>query len=167
MLRLPHDGIALNEAFSGESAIIHKHACALGCEGIVSKRLGSPYRAGRSAHWVKVKNPAAPAVKGEAEEEWSGKRARGEGTNHIDSVAAFDRYQKLYLDTIHSFRREKRTEWRPFFSAARTLAIESQGFIAEDVSDDLEGYKAITCLACQRTHLVNPTTGKVLGVDDE
>jgi bifunctional non-homologous end joining protein LigD len=70
VLRLPHDGIALNEAFSGESAIIHKHACALGCEGIVSKRLGSPYRAGRSAHWVKVKNPAAPAVKGEAEEEW-------------------------------------------------------------------------------------------------
>jgi hypothetical protein len=28
----------------------------LGCEGIVSKRLGSPYRSGRSAHWVKVKN---------------------------------------------------------------------------------------------------------------
>jgi hypothetical protein len=23
----------------------------------VSKRLGSPYRSGRSAHWVKVKNP--------------------------------------------------------------------------------------------------------------
>jgi bifunctional non-homologous end joining protein LigD len=60
----------LNEAFGSEGAIIHKHACALGCEGIVSKRLGSPYRAGRSAHWVKVKNPAAPAVKGEAEEEW-------------------------------------------------------------------------------------------------
>ena len=55
---------------AARGAIIHKHACALGCEGIVSKRLGSPYRAGRSAHWVKVKNPAAPAVKGEAEEEW-------------------------------------------------------------------------------------------------
>jgi hypothetical protein len=36
-----------------EGAIIFKHACALGCEGIVSKRLGSRYRAGR-------KNPAAP-----------------------------------------------------------------------------------------------------------
>ena len=47
------------------------HACALGCEGIVSKRMGSPYRAGRSAHWLKIKNPAAPAVKREAEEEWS------------------------------------------------------------------------------------------------
>jgi len=39
-------------------------------EGIVSKRLGSPYRSGRSRHWVKSKNPAAPAVKREAEEEW-------------------------------------------------------------------------------------------------
>jgi len=40
-------------------------------EGIVSKRLGSPYRSGRSRHWVKSKNPAAPAVKREAEEDWA------------------------------------------------------------------------------------------------
>jgi bifunctional non-homologous end joining protein LigD len=70
LLRLPHEGIAVNEHFGGDGAVIYKHACALGCEGIVSKRLGSPYRAGRSAHWVKVKNPAAPGVKREAEEEW-------------------------------------------------------------------------------------------------
>jgi bifunctional non-homologous end joining protein LigD len=70
LLRLPHDGIAINEAFSGAGAVIYKHACALGCEGIVSKRLGSPYRAGRSAQWLKVKNPSAPAVKREAEEDW-------------------------------------------------------------------------------------------------
>ena len=63
LLRLPRDGIALNEQFKGDGAVIYKHACALGCEGIVSKRLGSPYRAGRSAHWLKIKNPAAPAVK--------------------------------------------------------------------------------------------------------
>jgi bifunctional non-homologous end joining protein LigD len=42
----------------------------LGCEGIVSKRIGSTYRSGRSKHWLKVKNPAAPAVRREAEEEW-------------------------------------------------------------------------------------------------
>jgi hypothetical protein len=36
---------------------------------IVSKRLGSTYRSGRSRHWVKSKNPAAPAVKREAEED--------------------------------------------------------------------------------------------------
>jgi ATP-dependent DNA ligase len=39
-------------------------------KGVVSKRLGSPYRSGRSDFWIKVKNPAAPAVKGEAEEKW-------------------------------------------------------------------------------------------------
>jgi bifunctional non-homologous end joining protein LigD len=71
LLRLPHDGIALNEAFSGEGAVIYKHACALGCEGIVSKRLGSPYRAGRSAHWLKIKNPNAPAVRRLEEEDWA------------------------------------------------------------------------------------------------
>lgn len=53
--------------------MIYKHACALGCEGIVSKRLGSPYRVGRPAHWLKIKNPDAPAAKREAEEDW-GKR---------------------------------------------------------------------------------------------
>jgi ATP-dependent DNA ligase len=48
-----------------------REACKLGCEGIASKRLGSPYRSGRSPHWVKVKNPKAPAVKREAEEDWA------------------------------------------------------------------------------------------------
>src|ERR1700733_14092006 len=62
--------LAFNEHYTGDAAIIYKHACALGCEGIVSKRLGSPYRSGRSAHWLKIKNPAAPAVRREAEEEW-------------------------------------------------------------------------------------------------
>jgi ATP-dependent DNA ligase len=45
-------------------------ACQLGCEGIVSKRLGSRYHSARSRHCVKVKNPAAPAVRREAEEDW-------------------------------------------------------------------------------------------------
>jgi bifunctional non-homologous end joining protein LigD len=52
LLRRPHDGIALNEHYKGDGAIIYRHACELGCEGIVSKRLGSPYRAGRSAYWI-------------------------------------------------------------------------------------------------------------------
>ena len=42
----------------------------MGLEGIVSKRLGSRYRSGRSPDWLKFKNPEAPAVKQEAEEEW-------------------------------------------------------------------------------------------------
>jgi len=36
----------------------------------VSKRLGSRYRSGRSPDWLKFKNPAAPAVRREAEEDW-------------------------------------------------------------------------------------------------
>ena len=45
------------------------HACKMGLEGIVSKRKDSPYRSGRSPHWIKSKNPNAPAVKREAEED--------------------------------------------------------------------------------------------------
>jgi ATP-dependent DNA ligase len=67
--RTPRAGIAFNE----HGAIIFRHACALGCEGIVSKRLGSSYRFGRG---LKVKNPAAPAVRREAEEDWGGRRLR-------------------------------------------------------------------------------------------
>jgi hypothetical protein len=36
------DGIALNVHYDGDGAIIYKHACALGCEGIVSKRSAEP-----------------------------------------------------------------------------------------------------------------------------
>jgi bifunctional non-homologous end joining protein LigD len=64
-------GIVVNEYFEGDGAIIYEHVCALDCEGIVSKRLGTPYRAGRSAHWLKVKNPDAPAVRRLEEEDWS------------------------------------------------------------------------------------------------
>jgi bifunctional non-homologous end joining protein LigD len=70
LVRRPQAGIVLNEVFEGKGDILFAHACKLGCEGIVSKRLGSPYRSGRSPHWVKVKNPKAPAVKREAEEDW-------------------------------------------------------------------------------------------------
>jgi ATP-dependent DNA ligase len=47
-MRLPHPGIALNETYREDGAIIFKHACALGCEGIVSKRLGSAYHVGEA-----------------------------------------------------------------------------------------------------------------------
>jgi bifunctional non-homologous end joining protein LigD len=71
LLRGSHSSIAFNEHFEEDGAIVFREACKLGCEGIVSKRLGSFYRSGRSAHWVLVvKNPQAPAVKREAEEDW-------------------------------------------------------------------------------------------------
>lgn len=62
--------IVLNEVYEDGWCDCVREACRLGCEGIVSKRLGSMYRRGRSPHWVKVKNPNAPAVKREAEEDW-------------------------------------------------------------------------------------------------
>ncbi|MFZ0988346.1 MAG: DNA ligase, partial [Xanthobacteraceae bacterium] len=62
--------IVPNETYEEDGAIVFREACRLGCEGIVSKRLGSIYRRGRSPHWIKVKNPKAPAVTREAEEDW-------------------------------------------------------------------------------------------------
>jgi bifunctional non-homologous end joining protein LigD len=55
----------LNEHISEPGDIVFGDACKLGLEGIVSKRLGSPYRSGRSHDWLKSKNPHAPAVKRE------------------------------------------------------------------------------------------------------
>ena len=40
---------------AGDPAAMWDAATALGLEGVVSKRLGGPYRAGRSASWVRTK----------------------------------------------------------------------------------------------------------------
>jgi bifunctional non-homologous end joining protein LigD len=69
------NGIELNEHLEHEDAsLVLQHACKLGFEGIVSKRKNSPYRAGRSPDWIKLKNPKAPAVTREAEENWPGEQ---------------------------------------------------------------------------------------------
>ena len=39
-----------------------EHACKLGAEGIVSKRVDRAYRAGRCGHWLKMKNKQHPAM---------------------------------------------------------------------------------------------------------
>jgi bifunctional non-homologous end joining protein LigD len=68
-------GIRFNEHLDEEDGpLVFHHACKLGLEGVVSKRRNSPYGSGRSPHWIKSKNPNAPAVKREAEEDWSGRR---------------------------------------------------------------------------------------------
>jgi len=38
-------------------------ACRMGLEGLVSKRRDRPYQAGRSKHWIKIKNRSHPAMK--------------------------------------------------------------------------------------------------------
>jgi bifunctional non-homologous end joining protein LigD len=45
--------VQLNEHIAERGDIVFRHACKLGFEGIVSKRLGSPYVSGRSRHWIK------------------------------------------------------------------------------------------------------------------
>ena len=62
-------GLVLNEQYEHDGPLFFEYACALGCEGIVSKRKGS------RRDWVKTKNPAAPAVK-QAEEDWGKDRWR-------------------------------------------------------------------------------------------
>src|SRR5262249_51561286 len=51
LLKGAHLSIVLNEHFDEDGAAVYRAACQLGCEGIVSKRLGSSYRSGRSKHW--------------------------------------------------------------------------------------------------------------------
>ena len=63
-------GLRLNEHLTHPGELVFRHACKMGLEGIVSKRRGSRYRSGRTKDWLKFKNPDAPAVKREAEENW-------------------------------------------------------------------------------------------------
>jgi bifunctional non-homologous end joining protein LigD len=71
ILRKSRHGVRLNEHLEHpEGDVVFRHACKMGLEGIVSKRLGSRYRSGRSPDWLKFKNPEAPAVRREAEEDW-------------------------------------------------------------------------------------------------
>jgi bifunctional non-homologous end joining protein LigD len=63
LLRNPSAGIQLSEHIDGgDGTAVFAHACKLGLEGIVAKRRDRPYRSGRSADWIKVKNPDAPAA---------------------------------------------------------------------------------------------------------
>jgi bifunctional non-homologous end joining protein LigD len=66
----PH-GILYNEHMEGDGAMIFRHACRLGCEGIVSKRADWPYRSARSRDWLKVKSPAAIEQQRIRSENWN------------------------------------------------------------------------------------------------
>jgi ATP-dependent DNA ligase len=71
LLRRARPGLRFHEHLNDMPGdVIFRHACKLGLEGIVSKRLGSRYRSGHSRDWLKFNNLEAPAVKREAEEEW-------------------------------------------------------------------------------------------------
>ena len=51
-------GLLYSEPILNEDGpTVYQHACRLGLEGIVSKRIDSPYRSGRVRTWLKTKNP--------------------------------------------------------------------------------------------------------------
>jgi bifunctional non-homologous end joining protein LigD len=57
------DGIFVAPFEQGEiGPDLFRAACRLGLEGLVSKRRDRPYQAGRSKHWLKVKNRQHPAM---------------------------------------------------------------------------------------------------------
>jgi ATP-dependent DNA ligase len=51
--------------------VVFEHACKLGAEGIVSKRIDAPYRSGPHSASIKVRNPASIAVQRERSENWN------------------------------------------------------------------------------------------------
>jgi bifunctional non-homologous end joining protein LigD len=48
-------GLVYSDHFAGDGAGIFKKSCALGLEGVVSKRADAPYTAGRDRNWLKSK----------------------------------------------------------------------------------------------------------------
>lgn len=60
-LRRAQPGVRLSEHITGDGPTIFEHACKMKLEGIVSKRIDSRYRSGRSKAWIKTKNKLSPA----------------------------------------------------------------------------------------------------------
>jgi bifunctional non-homologous end joining protein LigD len=57
------DGIFVAPFEQGEiGPDLFRAACNMSLEGLVSKRRDRPYQAGRSKHWIKVKNRKHPAT---------------------------------------------------------------------------------------------------------
>ena len=57
LLRSRPEGIFINPFEQGEiGPDLFRAACRMGLEGLVSKHRDRPYQAGRSKHWIKVKN---------------------------------------------------------------------------------------------------------------
>jgi bifunctional non-homologous end joining protein LigD len=71
LLARADNAIRFNEHVEHDGAVVFEHACRMGLEGIVSKRLDAPYRSGASKTWLKSKNPLSEAVRREREEDWN------------------------------------------------------------------------------------------------
>jgi ATP-dependent DNA ligase len=71
LLRGTDTHILFNEHVAGDGPTVFEHACRLGAEGIVSKRIDGTYRSGPCPVWIKVRNAASIAVQRERSERWN------------------------------------------------------------------------------------------------
>jgi bifunctional non-homologous end joining protein LigD len=71
LLRDTEAGILFNEHVAGDGPVVLEHACRLGAEGIVSKRVDGTHRSGSCSVWIKLRNPASIAVQRERSENWN------------------------------------------------------------------------------------------------
>jgi bifunctional non-homologous end joining protein LigD len=64
-------GILFNEHIAEDGPVAFAHACRLGAEGIVSKKVDGTYQSGPCRVWIKVRNPASIAVQRERSDMWN------------------------------------------------------------------------------------------------
>jgi hypothetical protein len=53
----------------------------------------------------------------------------------------------------------------PFLYRCPATGQNVQGWAADDIDD--EAPLSVTCLACSRVHLVDPKTGRTVGIDEK
>lgn len=70
--------IRFSEHLDHDGAAVFEHACRLGLEGIVSKRIDAPYRSGPSKAWLKSKDSG----------ERGGATRAGRGCEHAPKISA-------------------------------------------------------------------------------
>jgi bifunctional non-homologous end joining protein LigD len=82
-------GVEYVEHLKGDGPTIFEHACKLGLEGIVCKRVDLPYRPGPSKSWLKIKNKAHPAMLRVKEAFELERRVKTEAESQLGSCAKY------------------------------------------------------------------------------
>ena len=56
----------------------------------------------------------------------------------------------------------------PFIYRCPVTGLNVQGLFADEVpAKETDTYEAVTCTACTRVHLINRSTGELLGTEDK
>jgi hypothetical protein len=108
-------GIRLNEHVAEDGPTVFAHACQLGAEGIVSKKVDSTYRSGPCRVWIKVRNPATSPCSGSGArfgiDEPEAARANGEASRGPSAALAGSRCgrglntPRHLTQSIHRFKK--------------------------------------------------------------